>query len=158
MARFDPSMGVMPSILDRLIDPDSAGTSAQPGYTLEKILACVRRDLEELLNTRFTLGDTCKDRKHLARSMHAFGLPDLVSLNATTPQERAQIAKALEKTVAQYEPRLSNIRAFVLDTDKPNMVRFRLEARLTVEPAPDVIFDTMMELTTGQTSVRESIV
>ena len=35
-------------------------------------------------------------------------------------------------------------------------VRFRIEARLSVDPAPEVAFDTVLELTTGHYSVNPS--
>src|SRR5262245_50855738 len=44
--------GVTPSILDRLIDPESAGTEWRHGYGIDQLLEVVRRDLEDLLNTR----------------------------------------------------------------------------------------------------------
>ena len=37
----------MPSLKDRLLDPESVGTAAQPGYSLPQIVESVREDLEE---------------------------------------------------------------------------------------------------------------
>ena len=37
----------MPSIVDRLIDPASAGTDARRGYSLQQMLEMIRRDLED---------------------------------------------------------------------------------------------------------------
>ena len=48
----DPFQGLMPSVLDRLIDAESAGTPTRQGYTLSQMEDAVRRDLEDLLNTR----------------------------------------------------------------------------------------------------------
>ena len=53
----DLPQGLMPSILDRLIDPDSAGTDARRGYGLTQMLEVIRRDLEDLLNTRQSIAD-----------------------------------------------------------------------------------------------------
>src|SRR5262249_42777188 len=51
-----PQLGLTPSILDRLIDPESAGTAIMTGYSAEKMYQAVLRDLEDLLNTRRTAG------------------------------------------------------------------------------------------------------
>src|SRR5437879_4882256 len=46
-----PRRGMLPSVLDRLLDPESAGTAVMTGYTVEKMANAVWRDLDELLNT-----------------------------------------------------------------------------------------------------------
>jgi type VI secretion system protein ImpF len=86
-----------------------------------------------------------------------YGLPDFTSVPVTTPQQRQEIANALEATVVRYEPRLRDVRVVPLDADaaKQTMLRFRIEARLTVEPGPEVAFDTVTE-DTGQYSVTPS--
>ena len=47
----------MPSLLDRLIDPEADGTTFKHGYSVQQMVAAVYRDLEELLNTRQTAQD-----------------------------------------------------------------------------------------------------
>ena len=49
-----PTRGLQPSILDRLIDPESAGTAIMTGYTIQKMYDAVLRDLEDLLNSVHT--------------------------------------------------------------------------------------------------------
>jgi type VI secretion system protein ImpF len=148
----------MPSILDRLIDADSSGTAAQPGYTTAQMMRVVRRDLEDLLNTRLTVTDLPRELGRLRGSVYAYGLVDLNSLNALTPQQRDEIGQVLEATVAQFEPRLRDVRAVALESDdgRKQAVRFRIEARLGVDPAPEVVFDTVLELTTGQHRVKQA--
>jgi type VI secretion system protein ImpF len=151
--------GMLPSILDRLIDPLSGGTEWRRGYGMQQILEVVRRDLEDLLNTRRTVTDLPRGLPRLAGSIHAFGLPDLVSLNALTPEQREEVARTLETTIARFEPRLHDVRAVLLSGDedaKQRAVRFRIEAKVGADPAPQVAFHTVLELTTGQHSVRPS--
>src|SRR5205085_12568928 len=85
-------LGLQPSILDRLIDPESAGTAILVGYDERKMLAAVRRDLEELLNTRQThVGYNeahARAYPELNRSILTYGLPDLVTLEAITSRQR----------------------------------------------------------------------
>lgn len=170
MARIDLQEAMTPSLLDRLIDPDSAGTSAQPGYTAAKMIQRVQRDLEDLLNTRQTNTDlpvaileplAGEDGEPLRVDLQAtvlgFGLPDLTSLNAVTVQQREEIGREIEAAVIRFEPRLQDVRATMVDPGdgKERTVRFRIEARLRVDPAPeDVSFDTVLELTTGHYSVK----
>jgi type VI secretion system protein ImpF len=149
--------GLMPSILDRLIDPESAGTEWRHGYGINRLLEVVRRDLEDLLNTRQTVGDLSAEMPRLAHSIYAFGLPELTSFSALTPDQREEIAHALENTIARFEPRLREVRAALLPTGeegRQRAVRFRVEAKVGADPAPEVAFDTVLELLTGQHSVR----
>lgn len=158
MARIDAHQGLMPSILDRLIDPTSTGTEGQPGYNLSQMMEAVREDLEDLLNTRQTLGPAAKHLERVRNSILGYGLPELTSLQALTPQQRQEIAQLLATTVARYEPRLKDIRVILLDAElgKQPTLRFRIEARLVVEPAPEVAFDTVVEVSTGQHTVHHS--
>jgi type VI secretion system protein ImpF len=155
MSPSDAQQGLMPSILDRLIDADADGTIWRRGYGIQQMIAAVHRDLEDLLNTRQVTTDIPRDCVEVARSIVAYGMPDLSSIEAITPDQRAQIGRLLETLVQRYEPRLKNVRATLLDPtqDIKRMVKFHLEARLSVEPAPEVAFDTILELTTGHSTV-----
>lgn len=159
MAREDAEQGLMPSILDRLIDPDSGGTAWRRGYGVEKVVQSVQRDLEELLNTRQSHMGMPADLEEVPRSIVAYGLPDLTSLNAVTSAERESIGRILEVLVAQFEPRLKDIKATMIEggNAQERTVRFRLDAKLNVDPAPEVAFDTILELTTGHYSVQNSV-
>lgn len=159
MARIDPQMGLMPSLLDRLIDPESGGTAWRRGYGIEQMMDSVRRDLEELMNTRQSSVGMSEDFVETKRSVIAYGLPDLTSLDASTPQQREDIGRVIETVVAQFEPRLKDIRASMIDSgekSKDRRVRFHIDAKLRVDPAPEVAFDTILELTSGHTDVKQS--
>ncbi len=133
----------MPSLKDRLVDPDSIGTAGQPGYPLSQIIESVREDLEELLNTRGSHLVNEKQFPELAHSIVTFGLPDLAGLAAATPEERQGIGRILEKIIVQHEPRLRNVRASLIKTRAVEMrVRFHIDAHLRVDPAPLLAFET----------------
>jgi type VI secretion system protein ImpF len=157
MARVDPKQGLMASILDRLIDPASAGTEEQRGYNLGQMMEAVRKDLEELLNTRQTLDPAGRTRERIRNSILGYGLPDFSAVPVTTVQQRQEIAHALAATIVRYEPRLRDVRVIPLEAggEKHAMLRFRIEARLTVEPGPEVTFDTVTE-EAGQYSVQHA--
>jgi type VI secretion system protein ImpF len=148
--------GLMPSLLDRLIDPDAAGTAWQYGYGADQIVTAVRRDLEELLNTRQPERDVPQEFVEVHRSVVTFGLPDISTLAAETAQQREEIGRLIEARISLFEPRLRDVRATLLDpaTRLDRAVRFRVDARLNVDPAPEIAFDTILELTTGHYSVK----
>jgi type VI secretion system protein ImpF len=157
MARPDSEMGLTPSMLDRLIDPESGGTAWRRGYGVEEMIQSVLRDLENLLNTRQTDVGLAAELPDVHSSILGYGLPDLTSLNAITPQQRGQIGRVIEECVGLFEPRLKDVRAILLDpTGKQERnLHFRIEARLCLDPAPDVVFETILEMSTGRYSVQQ---
>jgi type VI secretion system protein ImpF len=155
MSRLDPHQALMPSVLDRLIDPEADGTVWRHGFGIEQMVAAVYRDLEDLLNARRVLSAVPADCTEVQSSIVCFGLPDITSLEASTPETRARIGRMLEAIILSYEPRLRDVRATLVDPNQTvqRTVRFRIEARLSVEPAPEVAFDTILELTTGHSTI-----
>lgn len=79
-------LGLMPSVLDRLINPDSLGTRTNPGFTIAELITAVRRDVEELFNTRQNQDKDIDSFPMLADSVYRFGLPEVVSLQASSPK------------------------------------------------------------------------
>lgn len=155
MSRLSPQQGLMPSLLDRLIDPDADLTSLQQGFDVGQMIAAVQRDLEDLLNTRQTTAGLPPECAEVARSIVAYGMPDLTSVQAITAAQRAAIGRILEGLISRYEPRLRDVKATLIDPGQQvqRAVKFRVEARLNVDPAPEVAFDTILELTTGHSTI-----
>ena len=154
--RPDSQQGLMPSLLDRLIDPEATGTALRQGYGLDQMAQAVLRDLEELLNTRLTTLDLPDDCVELRASVAAFGMPDLSNVPAATTQHRAAIGRTLETIIMRFEPRLRDVRATLVvekNVEKTRSVRFLLAGKLRVDPSPEVAFDTVLELTTGRSTV-----
>ncbi len=159
MADADPYESLMPSFLDRLTNPDSGGTRSRPGYPLERMVESVQRDLEDLLNTRQTLGPVPARYQDLEGSLLRYGLPDLADLPADTPQDREDIRLLLQDVVGRFEGRLSDVRVVFLEDGKEDTnrsLKFRIEAHLRLDPAPPVAFETVLELATGRARVRPS--
>lgn len=158
MSHLDPRQGLMPSVLDRLIDADADGTTWRHGYGVGQMIAAVHRDLEDLLNTRETAVGLPADCAEVRNSIVAFGMPDLTAVEAITPTQRAAIGRLLEAIIQRHEPRLRDIRATLLEPDQAvqRTVKFRVEARLRVDPAPEVAFDTVLELSTGHSSITRA--
>ena len=154
MSQIKSQQGLKPSVLDRLIDPDSRGTAWRPGYGLQQMLDVIRRDVEDLLNTR----QSAHGPPGLNRSVYAFGLPDLTSFDVVTADQQNALGKVLEQTIQSFEPRLRDVRVTVkhMDESKDRAIEFRVESCLAVEPYDDVAFQTVLELTTGRYSVKQS--
>jgi type VI secretion system protein ImpF len=158
MARMDPRQGLRPSIIDRLIDPDSEGTSWRHGYGIDQVVDAVRRDLEDLLNTHRSDQDIPAELFEVHNSIVGFGLPDLVSHQSTAREVADRVGRAIEETITRYEPRLHDVRAVFLEPKQLKQLRleFQIEATLRVEPSPEVAFVTILKLTTGETSVQQA--
>lgn len=158
MSRVDSQQGLMPSILDRLIDPDSGGTSWRFGYGVEQMVDAVRRDLEDLLNTRVSVTDVSEAYSEVRHSVLLYGLPDLNTISGSSLAEREFIGGLVEQIIARFEPRLKEIRAISLsgNDQKDRTLRYHIQGKMSVEPAPEVEFETVLNLTTGQTKVQMS--
>ncbi len=85
MSRIDVHGGLMPSMLNRLLDPESVGTSAKPGYDLRQMIDAVRADLEDLLNSRQMLRRVPPEFVEVQDSIVTYGLPDFATLDPSLP-------------------------------------------------------------------------
>jgi len=126
------------------------------GYSIEQMIAAVTHDLEDLLNTRWANPDIPREYPEVGNSIVFYGLPDLVSLRTTTPSQQDEMGKYLETIIRRFESRLRNVRVTLLDpgNSKEQKVRYRVDARLNVDPSPEVPFETVVDLATGHYSVQ----
>ncbi|MFO0947123.1 MAG: type VI secretion system baseplate subunit TssE [Planctomycetota bacterium] len=155
MSRLGARPGLLPSMLDRLIDTDVNRAAPRSGYTIQQILHAVRRDLEDLLNSRQPVDPRIEEHAELADSIFNYGLPDITRKSASTPEQRAEICEVVASVIARFEPRLKNIRVTALEPKEGDVqtVRFEIRARLNVDPNPDVTFGTVLELS-GHATIR----
>jgi type VI secretion system protein ImpF len=160
MSRVDNEIRITPSVLDRLLDdrPDQSREPAASRQTSLRLLKqSVKRDLEWLLNTRLNPEGVPHELPETRRSLAGFGLPDFTATNVKSPEEQQQLRQSVEEALRNFEPRLEEVQV-TLETvaDMERSVRFRIEARLRVEPTPEpVVFDTMLQLGSGEFTVRE---
>lgn len=162
MAERDIPDGFQPSIFDRLTDADSVGTSDQRGYTETQLINAVRRDLEDILNTRRPgfedLG--IENLEQVKKSVVTYGLPDFANMRSLSDGDRASIGRQIAEAIATFEPRLTDIEVIVKDPSdvqkqlkgKYQMmaVYFHIAAKLRMDPCPPVTFETVLELTQGR--------
>lgn len=126
-------------------------------YSIRQMKEHVGRDLEALLNTRREMLTEIPDAyKELKGTIFEYGLPDFTSFSLTNVAHQKQIRRGVELAIAAFEPRLKSVRVSV-DTPKQfdQILRFRIEALLRVDPTPEpVTFDTTLHMTTSAYSVR----
>jgi type VI secretion system protein ImpF len=159
MPRTDNEIRITPSVLDRLID-DQPEVSREPpasrSTSLRILKQAVKRDLEWLLNTRASVEGSPEELQEVGRSLARYGLPDIASMNVKAAADEGSLREAVEIAVATFEPRLEGVVVTLeqlSETDRA--VRFRIDARLKVEPAPEpVTFDTMLRLGSGEFVVK----
>jgi len=155
MSRSDYDVRIVPSVLDRLIDYEpvmSREAAASRVKTLRQLKQTVRRDLEWLLNTRRLVDDLSADLKEVSNSLLAYGLPDFTTVNIKSPADQSRMRRALESAISAFEPRLEDVSVTIVAMrDLDRVFRFRIDARLRVDPAPEpVSFDTLLQLGSGE--------
>lgn len=161
MARADFNVIIVPSILDRLLDNEPA-VSKEPATSriqdLRSLEGAVGRDLEALLNSRQeTLEELPSEFVELNRSLLTYGLPDLTSLSLLSPDDRNRIRRSVEQAISVFEPRLQGVRvALEAPREHDRGLRFRIDALLRVDPAPEpVSFDAVLHLNTQQYEIKQ---
>ena len=123
----------------------------------QQIKAAVRRDLENLLNTKNFSSCFSPAGRETARSIFSYGLPDFTSANPRSSSVKNQVRQNIEKAVSQFEPRLRNVIVRMDDSGKNERnLRFQISALLVVEPVTErVTFDTVLDVNRNQCSVAE---
>ncbi len=161
MVRLDKRKKLRPSILDRLID-DNPGknTEAETGQyqKLRELRQSVRRDLENLLNTRLRHIEPDDEYSQLKYSLLNYGLPDLATVNISNIDKRKEFVQQLERLLLEFEPRFKTVNVIYQDdNDSPDRtLRFRIDATLYADPSPEVvIFDSVLEPLSRTVSIED---
>ncbi|MCP4339047.1 MAG: type VI secretion system baseplate subunit TssE [Desulfobulbaceae bacterium] len=150
---------VQASILDRLLD-DEPGNSQESvrshAVDFRQIMASVRRDLENLLNTRRFILTPPPSFKEVGNSLLVYGLPDFSSRNPTQVSVMDQLRLEITETIARFEPRLKNVNVMASSSGSRRDLRFRISAVLVVDPISEhVVFDTSFDLNRGSYSISK---
>ena len=150
---------LLPSVLDRLIDRRPNAGRVDARVTVNEIRDSIRRDLENLLNTRrrFELSSTKLDARDL--TIVNYGIPDFTGASFSTEDEQEELVREIRKIILTYEKRFKSLKIVErkgLDS-MDRSVRFRIEAELRVEPAVEpLVFDTHIDPVSRELSVEES--
>lgn len=141
-----------PSVLDRLV---GVGQEDDDPYTLSRLREDVRRDIENLLNTRVPyLQIAVEEFPELMSSILAYGRPDLGMLK--TNQEMTRFRQRLEDGIRNFEPRFHSVEVELvgLPTSTDRSLKLRIRSTLRVEPSYFFDFDSNMDMATGHCFLR----
>jgi type VI secretion system protein ImpF len=162
MARKQGERPLVASVLDRLLDNDPGVSREAPTsrrQQLRDLEEAVRRDLQNLLNTRLRCLDVPDDLKELQTSLVNYGLPDLTAATMVSGQDREGLGRQVEQVIRRFDPRFRSVRVTLLDNAEPldRTLRFRIDGLLHAEPAPEpVAFDSVLRPVTSDFEVKEA--
>jgi type VI secretion system protein ImpF len=132
-----------PSILDRLSEPPGKGEGHFTGIGVRDLKRAVARDLAWLLNTRVWVDWDFEGMDEAAASILNYGIPELSSYSWARAEDGRTIARAIEKVIRTFEPRLipRSIKCELVPSDDISdfSMRVRIEAVLHVEPISEPI-------------------
>jgi type VI secretion system protein ImpF len=148
------------SVLDRLLDEEPKSRVEGPmsrAESLRRLKASVRRDLEWLLNARQPVQPPPEGANELEKSVYCFGLPDISSMNLSSPSNAQDLARLMEGLVATFEPRLLGAKVSLVPGRGGPLpeLRFSIEGLLAIDPMPEhVSFDTVLDVSGAEYHVR----
>lgn len=142
------------SLLDRLLDETVAPVSNRAGLRQN-----LRRDLENLLNTRRSWLSTPAHLPELARSVIGYGLPDFSVQEMTSGDNTSWLCEEIARTITRFEPRLGRVQVQLQDPlqaplqsnqDSGNrLLHLRIDAVLLTDIQPEpVSFHSELEIVT----------
>jgi type VI secretion system protein ImpF len=162
MSRIPIDQPLTPSVLDRLLDDDPTATretAKMRTQILRELKLSLRRDLENLLNTRRRAKSVPDDLEELQISLVNYGIPDITGADLGAAENRTDFARVIEKVLRDFEPRFKSVHVEMLDNPDPSKrtLKFRIEGLLHAEPAPEpIVFDSALEPATGNVEVKGS--
>lgn len=129
---------LIPSVYNRLLDENPEKTQeVLSGQSLKEYKEAVLNDLVDLFNSRHPPLNEVNLKSEIARSIHYYGLPDFTNLNPDRTGDLQIIAKAMERAIRLFEPRLNGTKVTLLDISKDfKNMEFKIESTLIVDPEP----------------------
>ena len=149
--RINKQQFLQASILDRLIDdspnePDLK--EPNKGLNLKQLRANVRRDLENLLNSKIQWLTWPENYQELDNSLLNYGLHDFSSMKVASLEGRQLLCQQVADTIKRFEPRFIEVEVEAINSEQPldRVMRLRINALLYADPEPEYItFDSEVE-------------
>jgi type VI secretion system protein ImpF len=153
--RREPLAPVTLSLLDRLLDDEPKSKLEAPlthSKSVAELKIAIRRDLENLLNTRSTTQLPPESSVEARRSVYSYGVPDIIEIGQNFLYEKERLLAEIERAVRLYEPRLNGVKVAIAPAaGATRLLRFVIEGMLRIDPTPEhVAFDAALELTSGE--------
>ncbi len=145
-------------LLDRLLDDEPKVKSEAPltrSASLARLKIAVRRDLENLLNTRRTPDIIPEGSVEILRSVYYYGIPDITSMPANFLYEQNKLLQSIETAVKTFEGRLDGVRVSLVPVvGVSRVLRFVIDGMLRIDPLPEhVVYDASIELTSLEVQI-----
>jgi type VI secretion system protein ImpF len=158
MPDYDSNAPLRLPLLDRLLDDEPKIKSEAPmsrSTSLARLKIAVRRDLENLLNTRRTPDYIPEGSVEILRSVYYYGLPDITSMPANFLYEQTKLLQSIETAVKTFEARLDGVRVSLVPVaGQSRVLRFVIDGMLRIDPLPEhVVYDASIELTSLEVSI-----
>ncbi|HAD58570.1 MAG TPA: type VI secretion system baseplate subunit TssE [Planctomycetaceae bacterium] len=148
------------SLLDQLLDDEPQNQREVPLDDVEKLRIIqlgIRRDLQDLLNTRFRCMAWPPDMEAMDDTLINYGIPDFTAASQNAAQESEFLLQAIRQAIDIFEPRLADVRISAQNNQEEHdrTFRFQIEATLLIEDSRHrVQFRSSVESTTGQFDIE----
>ena len=168
-----------PSLIDRLSKEDLAGdgfdlelaqdggktgeikvrrkaSNAQRREAINRYKDSVKRDLEWLLNTRQVVDDRLPFYPEVSRSVYAYGLPDITSINVGAIHDQNELLRRMERCIEFFDKRLTRTEITLEPMVGLNRVlRFSISGIVLMDPAPEeIVIVTILDPANGEYEVK----
>ena len=145
------------SLLDRLID-DDADRDRDDSPSFARLKDGLRRDLEDLLNTRRRFLRWPKALDELDRSLLAYGLSDFTNEQLSSLSFRQDFSDEVQQVLRQLEPRISVHEVQLLENAEAldRRLRFRIIGTVALGgERQSLSFDSYVDPIEGAIIVRD---
>jgi type VI secretion system protein ImpF len=133
------------TVIDRLCERRSS-------TSLAEMRDMVRRDLEDLLNTRQGRNDVPSCFEQLSDSLAVYGLNNIDTVDISSKEELLNLLNDIRSTIQRFEPRLENVEVSITkDKDgklerSPFVLHLRIDANMRIGTyVSEVVFNTMIQ-------------
>jgi type VI secretion system protein ImpF len=147
------------SLLDRLIGERGDAATAPHGPPVRLLKEAVRRDLEDLLNSKRQWDIWPDAWEELNDSLANYGIPDFTGVVYAGPSAQNDLKRMLEDTIQRFEPRLTQVQVEIVSRRREvtRQLRFRVKALLRMDPFSEQIsFESEVEPGSRMVRVREA--
>ena len=131
-------------------------SNAQRREAINRFKDSVKRDLEWLLNTRQVVDDRLPLYPEVSRSVYAYGLPDISSVNVGSVHDQNELLRRMERAIEAFDKRLTKTEIALEPLIGLNRVlRFSISGVVLMDPAPEeIVIDTILDPTSGEYEVK----
>lgn len=148
----------LPSLLDRLAEPEAAGRGS---FSASRLRDIIRRDLAWLLNTGNLDGvQDLKDFPQVADSVVNYGIPDLTGASVANADLPA-LERRIRRAIVRFEPRIVEqslqIKAHRSDAMAGSALRFDITCDIRQQDSLEFIaLQFELDLETGAVASRSA--